>query len=80
MPSKDCRMRDTLGHRLITTEAETSTKRYIEDLHHWAVREGLCGTPSSVLFEAFCRRLVAAGLPLWRAFAGMRTLHPQWGG
>jgi hypothetical protein len=21
---------------------------------------------------------IASGVPLWRAFAGMRTLHPQW--
>jgi adenylate cyclase len=33
-----------------------------------------------MLFDGFCQRLVAAGVPLWRAFAGMRTLHPQWGG
>jgi adenylate cyclase len=33
-----------------------------------------------MLFEDFCRRLVAVGVPLWRAFAGMRTLHPQWAG
>jgi adenylate cyclase len=24
--------------------------------------------------------LVSAGVPLWRAFVGMPTLHPQWGG
>jgi hypothetical protein len=23
---------------------------------------------------------VIAGVPLWRAFIGMPTLHPQWGG
>ena len=31
-------------------------------------------------FEDFCRRLAAAGMPLWRAFVGMRTLHPRWAG
>jgi adenylate cyclase len=73
-------MRDQTGRRLTTTTTETSTNGYIEDLHRWAVREGLRRTPGSVLFEAFCHRVVAAGVPLWRAFAGMRTLHPQWGG
>jgi adenylate cyclase len=32
------------------------------------------------LFDGFCQRLVLAGVPLWRGFAVMRTLHPQWGG
>ena len=54
--------------------------RQIVELHIWAVREGLRGTSAAALFEGLCRRLVRAGLPLWRAFAGMRTLHPQWGG
>jgi adenylate cyclase len=54
--------------------------RKIIELHVWAVREGLRGTAAAALFEGLCRRLVSAGLPLWRAFAGMRTLHPQWGG
>ena len=54
--------------------------RKIIELHVWAVREGLRGTDAAALFDGLCRRLVDAGVPLWRAFAGMRTLHPQWGG
>ncbi len=54
--------------------------RNIIDLHVWAVGEGLRGVDAGPLFDEFCRRLVSAGMPLWRAFAGMRTLHPQWGG
>ena len=54
--------------------------RIIIEMHVWAVGEGLRGTEAAPLFEGFCRRLVNAGVPLWRAFAGMRTLHPQWGG
>ena len=49
-------------------------------MHVWAVSEGLRGTEAAQLFDGFCQRLVDAGVPLWRAFAGMRTLHPQWGG
>jgi adenylate cyclase len=56
-----------LGHRII-------------ELHVWAVRQGLLGTVASELFDGFCQRLVLGGLPLWRASAAMRTLHPQWGG
>ncbi len=54
--------------------------RQIIDLHVWAVDQGLHGAPADALFDGFCQRLVGAGVPLWRAQAGMRTLHPQWGG
>jgi adenylate cyclase len=52
----------------------------IIELHVWAVRQGLLGAAADHLFDGFCQRLVIAGIPLWRAFAAMRTLHPQWGG
>ena len=54
--------------------------RKIIDLHIWAVQQGLQGAAVDLLFDGLCRRLVGAGVPLWRAFAGMRTLHPQWAG
>jgi adenylate cyclase len=52
----------------------------IIDLHVWAVRQGLDGAPADILLDGLCKRLVAAGVPLLRVFAGIRTLHPQWGG
>jgi adenylate cyclase len=52
----------------------------IIELHVWAVGEGLRGADAAALFDSLCQRLVGAGVPLWRAWAGMRTLHPQWGG
>ena len=54
--------------------------RRIIDLHVWAVDQGLHGAAGEALFDGFCQRLVGVGVPLWRAFAGMRTLHPQWAG
>ncbi len=54
--------------------------RQIIELHVWAVRQGLLGTGAAELFDGFCQRLVLGGLPLWRASAAMRTLHPEWGG
>jgi adenylate cyclase len=54
--------------------------RRIVELHVWAVHEGLRGAAAYDLFDGFCQRLVAAGVPLWRAYAGTRTLHPQWTG
>ncbi len=52
----------------------------IISLHVWAVEQGLRGTEAAPLFDGFCQRLILAGVPLWRGFAAMRTLHPQWGG
>ena len=52
----------------------------IIDLLVWVVGAGLKGVPADRLFDELCRRLLEAGVPLWRAFAGMRTLHPQWAG
>jgi adenylate cyclase len=54
--------------------------RRIVDLHVWAVRQGLLGAGAAELFDGFCRRLIEAGVPLWRGYAAMETLHPQWGG
>ena len=52
----------------------------IIELHIWAVRQGLDGAPADVLLDGLCKRLVEAGVALSRVFAGMPTLHPQWGG
>ena len=54
--------------------------RQIVELHVWVVREGIRGAAADALFDGLCQRLVIAGVPLWRAFIGMPTLHPQWGG
>jgi adenylate cyclase len=56
---------DALGRRII-------------DFNIWALDEGLQGTVTRALFDAFCQRLVAVGFPLWRGYAAGRTLHPQW--
>jgi adenylate cyclase len=58
---------DALGHRIIGA-------------HIWAVREGLRGTTAYDLFDGYCQRLVIDGLPLWRGYAALETLHPQWNG
>src|SRR5437867_10980437 len=67
MPSRPLSFDGPLGQKII-------------ELHVWAVGEGLRGADAAMLFDGLCRRLVEAGVPLWRGFAGMRTLHPQWGG
>src|SRR3954451_21084403 len=59
---------------------DSALGRRIVELHIWAVSEGLRGTAADQFFDGFCQRLVIAGLPLWRGYAAMNTLHPQWGG
>ena len=38
------------------------------------------GVSGDARFEFVLGHGFSAGVPLWRAFAGMRRLHPQWGG
>ena len=45
----------------------------------WLVKEGLSGATQTALLQGFCERLVAAGMPLQRAHAGQRALHPVFG-
>src|SRR5499433_3012843 len=59
---------------------EGALGRQIVELHTWVVREGIRGAGAAMLFNGLCQRLVTAGVPLWRGFVGMPTLHPQWGG
>lgn len=53
---------------------------HIVDLHCWSVTEGLRGATAHDLFAGFCQRLLADGLPLWRGYAALETLHPRWWG
>jgi adenylate cyclase len=55
-------------------------ERQIVELHTWVVREGIRGAAAPEVFDGLCQRFVLAGVPLWRGFIGMPTLHPQWGG
>jgi adenylate cyclase len=52
----------------------------IIDVHIWAVREGLRSATAYELFDGYCQRLIIHGVPLWRGYAAMETLHPQWSG
>ena len=66
------------GPRTLSYDAPLG--RQIVELHIWAVRQGLLGIGAAELFDGFCRRIIAAGVPLWRGYTAMETLHPQWGG
>ena len=45
-------------------------------VHAWLNACGLQGKPVDEIVDGFCQRLVHAGLPLARGYAGMATLHP----
>jgi adenylate cyclase len=43
----------------------------------WMMREGRHMTHMREFGDEMCRRIVAAGIPLWRAFCSTKTLHPE---
>src|SRR5882762_9957242 len=43
----------------------------------WMMREGRHLTHMREFGDEMCRRIVAAEIPLWRAFCSVATLHPQ---
>lgn len=43
----------------------------------WMLHEGRANTHMREFGDEMCRRLVDGGIPLWRAFCAIRTLHPQ---
>jgi len=43
----------------------------------WMLHEGRANTHMRQFGDDMCRRVVEAGIPLWRAFCAIRTLHPQ---
>jgi adenylate cyclase len=48
----------------------------LSELAGWTTEAGLAGTSETALLDGFCRRAVAAGLPLARAMVIIDTLHP----
>ena len=51
----------------------------LKDLADWLVQQGLEDTPVDIWLEAFCNRLVAAGVPLQRVNMTVRAHHPEIG-
>jgi adenylate cyclase len=43
----------------------------------WMMREGRHMTRMREFGDEMCRRIVAAGIPIWRAFCTTTTLHPE---
>ena len=49
----------------------------VQAISDWLIERGLRATDFETLIGGFCSRLVAAGVPLSRAYVSMRTLHPS---
>ena len=47
-------------------------------LHTWLSRPASPSLPVDELFDGFCRRLVAGGVPFARGFLSIGALHPLW--
>src|SRR5713101_8418735 len=47
------------------------------DVVRWMLKEGRHNTHMREFGDEMCRRIVAAGIPIWRAFCSVDTLHPQ---
>src|SRR5262252_2193899 len=45
-------------------------------LHAWLIESGTNDVAAETLFEGFCGRLVAAGVPIARGFLSIAGLHP----
>ncbi|MEX2618261.1 MAG: adenylate/guanylate cyclase domain-containing protein [Alphaproteobacteria bacterium] len=61
---------------LIAPEWEADGAR-VQALSDWLVQQGLRGSPLEDVLEGFCKGLCGLGIPLWRCFISMRTLHPS---
>lgn len=51
-------------------------KQTFAAIRTWLIQAGLAGEPLPELFDQFCQRLVAAGIPLTRGYVSTATLHP----
>ena len=50
------------------------------EISDWLVTRGLAGDSVAQLVEGLCQRFADQGVPLLRAFVGLQTLHPLYGG
>ena len=57
--------------------ADRTDPAEVQAISDWLIEQGLRQGEFEALVGGFCERLAAAGIPLWRGFVGMRTLHPS---
>lgn len=49
----------------------------VHAISDWLVHQGLLRTDVPGLLGGYCERLVAAGVPVWRGYLSVLTLHPR---
>src|SRR6516162_11581688 len=49
---------------------------HLTPLHAWLIEAGTNDVAAETLFDGFCGRLVAAGVPIARGFLSIAGLHP----
>lgn len=52
----------------------------IIDLSSWLIEAGLQGKPRIEILEAYCRKLITLGVPVFRVHVTQSALHPVYGG
>src|SRR6516162_6825369 len=55
---------------------DLSLKPNLIPLHAWLIEAGTNDAATETLFEGFCGRLIAAGVPIARGFLSIAGLHP----
>ena len=55
---------------------DLSLKPNLIPLHAWLIEAGTNDAATETLFEGFCGRLTAAGVPIARGFLSIAGLHP----
>ena len=58
--------------------ADLSLKPSLVPLHAWLIEAGTSDIATETLFDGFCARLTAAGVPIARGFLSIAGLHPLW--
>jgi adenylate cyclase len=58
-------------------QEESAPKTGAVEVVNWMLSTGRHHTHMREFGDEMCRRIVAAGIPLWRAFCSVATLHPQ---
>src|SRR5262249_29194806 len=57
---------------------DLSLKPNLIPLHGWLIEAGTSDIATETLFDGFCGRLTAAGVPIARGFLSIAGLHPLW--
>src|SRR5690242_10782506 len=58
-------------------EQSDARRQGAPEVVRWMLTEGRHNTHAREFGEEMCQRIVAAGIPIWRGFCFVATLHPE---